>query len=58
VHSKELVDQLAGSFYGLNNGFACPNFASVVHHAAATSNVPDGFFFNPYAFARPVVRAG
>jgi hypothetical protein len=54
----DVVDQLAGSFYGLNNGFARPNFAPVAHRAAATSNVPDGFFFNPYAFARPVVRAG
>jgi len=54
----DVVDQLAGSFYGLNNGFGRPNFAPGADSAAATSNVPNGFFFNPYAFARAVVRSG
>ncbi len=54
----DVVDQLAASFYGLNNGFGRPNFAPGADRATATSNVPNGFFFNPYAFARAVVRAG
>jgi hypothetical protein len=54
----DVIDQLGGSLYGLNNGFARPNFAPDADRTTATSNVPDGFFFNPYAFARAVVRAG
>ena len=54
----DIVDQLAGSFYGLNNGFARPNFASGADRGTATSNIPSGYFFNPYAFARPVVGPG
>jgi hypothetical protein len=54
----DVVDQLAGSFYGLNNGFGRPNFAPGADHSAAASNVPHGFYFNPYAFVRPVVSAG
>jgi hypothetical protein len=54
----DVVDQLGGSLYGLNNGFARPNFAPGADHAGATSNVPQGFFFNPYAFSRAVVVAG
>jgi hypothetical protein len=54
----DVVDQLAGSLYGLNNGFARPNFAPGADRATATSNIPDGYFFNPYAFARPVVSPG
>ena len=54
----DVVDQLAASFYGLNNGFGRPNFAPGADRATATSNIPDGFFFNPYAFARATVTAG
>lgn len=54
----DIVDQLGGSLYGLNNGFARPNFVRDADRATATSNVPDGFFLNPYAFARAVVPAG
>jgi hypothetical protein len=51
----DIVDTGAGSFYGLNNGvnpLARPNWAGTV------SNVSPGYFFNPFAFARPVVAAG
>jgi hypothetical protein len=51
----DIVDTGAGSFYGLSSGsnaLARPNLVSSVGQA------PSGFFFNPYAFARPVVQAG
>jgi hypothetical protein len=54
----DIVDQLAGSFYGLNNGLVRPNFAAGADRATATSNLMSGYFFNPYAFARPVIGAG
>jgi hypothetical protein len=54
----DVVDQQAGSFYGLNNGFARPNFAPGANRVTAIDNVPSGYFFNPYAFVRPVVGAG
>jgi hypothetical protein len=52
----DIVDNAAGSFYGLNGGgstLARPNLVG-----DPSSNVPAGFFFNPFAFARPVVVAG
>jgi hypothetical protein len=52
----DIVDTGAGSFYGLSAGGAAlarPNLIS-----DPFSNVPAGFFFNPAAFARPVVLAG
>ena len=53
----DITDGGAGSFYGLNNGnnpLARPNWVS----DATLSNVPAGYFFNPFAFVRPVVTAG
>lgn len=57
----DIVDTGAGSFYGLSGGsapLARPNFAPGASLSTATSNVPAGAFFNPAAFARPVVLAG
>src|SRR6185503_4873215 len=57
----DIVDTGAGSIYGLNNGvnpLARPNWASGATHNTVFSNVPSGYFFNPFAFVRPVVAAG
>ena len=55
----DVVDSLAGTFYlGANAGGARPNFALGETRAMATSNIPSGYYFNPLAFARPVVLAG
>lgn len=51
----DVVDTGAGSLYGLSGGssaLARPNLL------LDTGSAPQGFFFNPYAFARPVVQAG
>jgi hypothetical protein len=56
----DIVDTGAGSFYGLSGGGAAlarPNFASGATRETATSAAPSGYFFNPLAFARPVVQA-
>ncbi len=52
----DIVDTGSGSFYGLSAGgsaLARPNLVGDPY-----SNVPAGYFFNPLAFARPVVAAG
>jgi hypothetical protein len=52
----DIVDTGAGSFYGLSGGsapLARPNLVG-----DPFSNVPNGYFFNPFAFARPTVLAG
>ena len=57
----DIVDTGAGSFYGLNNGvnpLARPNWVPGATRSTATTNVPAGFFFNPFAFARPLVPPG
>jgi hypothetical protein len=57
----DIVDTGAGSFYGLNNGvnpLARPNWAPSATRNTACSNVPSGYFFNPFAFVRPVMAAG
>jgi hypothetical protein len=55
----DIVDSNAGSFYlGANNGLSRPSWALRATHSTATSNVPAGYFFNPFAFARPVVLPG
>ena len=54
----DITDGGAGSFYGLNGGnnaLARPNWAT---DADALGNIPAGYFFNPFAFVRPVVTAG
>ena len=55
----DIVDTASGSFYfGANSGLARPNWAPGATHETATSNVPPGYFFNPFAFVRPVVQTG
>ena len=52
----DIVDTASGSFYGLSGGsapLARPNLVG-----DPFSNVPAGYYFNPFAFARPVVAAG
>jgi hypothetical protein len=56
----DIVDTLAGSFYGLAGGSSplaranwAPGFTS--NTAALNDN---GYFFNPFAFFRPTVQAG
>ena len=56
----DIVDSGAGSFYGLaggNNALARPNWAPGANRSTVTSNIPTGYFFNPSAFARPLVLA-
>ena len=53
------MDSNAGSFYfGTNSGLSRPSWAPGAKRETATSNVPPGYFFNPFAFVRPVVQAG
>jgi hypothetical protein len=47
----------AGSLYGITGG-ARPNWLPNANRRTATSNIPAGYFFNPFAFAQPVVEAG
>jgi len=55
----DIVDSNAGSFYlGPNNGLSRPSWAPGANRSTATSNIPAGYFFNPFAFARPVVLPG
>jgi hypothetical protein len=57
----DIVDTGAGSFYGLaggSNPLARPNWARNATRITASVNIPAGYFFNPSAFARPVVQAG
>jgi hypothetical protein len=51
----DIVDTGAGSFHGLSNGgnpLARPN------QVPNADPPPPGFYFNPFAFARPTVQAG
>src|SRR5207244_973709 len=55
----DISDSNAGSLYlGSNNGLSRPSWAPGATRSTATSNIPVGFFFNPFAFARPIVLAG
>jgi len=57
----DIIDGGAGSFYGLsggNNALMRPSWAPGAMTTTATSNIPAGYFFNPFAFARPTVAAG
>jgi hypothetical protein len=52
----DIVDTAAGSLYGLSGGSAALARPNLV--GDPLSNIPAGYFFNPFAFARPVVVAG
>jgi hypothetical protein len=55
----DIIDTGAGSFYfGANSGLSRPSWAPGATRETATSNVPPGYFFNPFAFVRPVVQPG
>jgi outer membrane receptor protein involved in Fe transport len=55
----DIVDSAAGSFYfGANSGLSRPSWAPGATLSTATSNIPAGYFFNPFAFARPTVLTG
>ena len=57
----DVLDGGAGSFYGLtggNNALVRASWAPSATVATARSNVPAGYYFNPLAFARPVVLMG
>jgi hypothetical protein len=55
----DIVDSNAGSFYfGPNSVLSRPSWAPGATRRTATSNVPAGYYFNPFDFVRPVVLAG
>lgn len=57
----DIVDTGAGSFYGLSGGgspLARPNWAPGSNRSNIVTGDTRGYFFNPFAFARPVVVAG
>jgi carboxypeptidase family protein/TonB-dependent receptor-like protein len=55
----DIVDGNSASLYlGNNNGLSRPSWAPGATRSIATSDIPSGYFFNPFAFARPIVSAG
>lgn len=52
----DIVDTGAGSFYGLSGGSAALARPNLI--GDPFSKIPAGYFFNPLAFARPLVAAG
>ncbi len=55
----DIVDSRAGSFYfGDNSGLARPSWAPGTTPKTAMKNVPAGYYFNPFAFVRPLVHTG
>jgi len=52
----DIVDPAGGSLYGLVG--AHPNWAPGASRQTAMSNVPSGYYFNPYAFAQAIVQPG
>lgn len=53
----DIVDTSAGSLYGTTGG-SRPNWAPNANRSTAIANIPAGYFFNPYAFAQPIVLTG
>ena len=54
----DVVDAGAGSLYGLTGGGARASWAPGSTRSTATSNIPAGYFFNPFAFARARLIGG
>ena len=50
----DIIDPAAGNLYGFFG--ARPSWASGANHRTATSNIPRGYYFNPFAFALPIVQ--
>jgi len=56
----DIVDTGSGSFYGVANGgapLARPSWSASADREAA-SRAPAGYYFNPFAFRRPVILPG
>ena len=56
----DVIDSMGGSFYfgsgaGGPGGGGRPNFVPGI---SPTSNIPSGYYFNPFAFSRPQVLSG
>jgi hypothetical protein len=51
----DVVDSDAGSLYGSSMGR--PNWTAGADRTTALTNIPPGYFFNPFAFTRPIVQA-
>jgi hypothetical protein len=51
----DIFDPAAGDLYGLSG--ARPNWAPGASRRTATTNIPPGYSFNPYAFSLPLVQA-
>ena len=56
----DIVDGAAGSLYGFSGilTFARPSWAPGATRSTATSNIPSGYFLNPFVFVRPAVLTG
>lgn len=54
----DTVDSGGGTFYLGPLGGGRPNFAPGTTVATAMSNIPPGYYFNPFAFARATVLSG
>src|SRR5437660_3894654 len=56
----DIADGGAGSLYGFSGilTFARPSWSMGATSSTATSNVPSGYFFNPFVFVRPTVLTG
>jgi hypothetical protein len=52
----DIVDSAVGvaSFYGSSTWR--PNWAAGADRRTAVTNIPSGYFFNPFAFTRPIVQ--
>ena len=53
----DIFDPAGGSLYGQIYG-ARPNWAPGANLKTAKTNIPRGYYFNPYAFAQAVVQPG
>jgi hypothetical protein len=54
----DILDGGAGTLYYGSGGVARPNWAPGTSRKTAINNIPVGYFFNPFAFARPTVPTG
>jgi hypothetical protein len=52
----DIFDQTGGSVYGMAG--ARPSWAPGANRRTALSNIPSGYYFNPFAFAQAIVQAG